>query len=121
MYEIEGKRIFVMGGASSHDKQYRTEGKSWWRQELPSQTELDRARANLDAAGWTVDIGITHCAPTGIALSMKRHNEADRLTDFLQTVREKLEFHYWLFGHYHRNEIIDEKYVLLYEQLVRVL
>ena len=30
-------------------------------------------------------------------------------------------FHYWLFGHYHDNRIIDEKYVLLYEQMVRIL
>lgn len=52
---------------------------------------------------------------------MSRHNEADRLTDFLQMVLEKLDFHYWLFGHYHRNEIIREKYVLLYEQIVQVL
>ena len=28
---------------------------------------------------------------------------------------------YWLFGHYHDNRIIDEKYVMLYEQMVRIL
>ena len=50
-----------------------------------------------------------------------RHNEADRLTDFLQEVKEKAEYSYWLFGHYHDNRIIDEKYVLLYEQMARIL
>ena len=35
--------------------------------------------------------------------------------------RSRSQFHYWLFGHYHDNQIIDEKYVLLYEQMVRIL
>jgi len=146
VFEINGRTVFTMGGAQSHDiedglldpsdpdfrKQYidlllqgrrrfRIIGSSWWPEELPSDEEYAEALASLERVNWQVDYVITHCAPTGIALSMKRHNEADRLTDFLQTVREKLEFHYWLFGHYHRNEIIDEKYVLLYERLVRVL
>jgi predicted phosphodiesterase len=32
VYEIEGKKFFTMGGASSLDKQYRVAGKSWWPQ-----------------------------------------------------------------------------------------
>ena len=50
-----------------------------------------------------------------------RHNEADRLTDFLQEVRERAKYHYWLFGHYHDNRGIDEKHILLWEQIVRVI
>ena len=64
---------------------------------------------------------ITHCAPTSIALMGSRHNEADRLTDFLQEVRERAKYHYWLFGHYHDNKAIDEKHILLWEQIVRVI
>lgn len=29
--------------------------------------------------------------------------------------------HYWLFGHYHDNKTIDEKHILLWEQIVRVI
>ena len=76
---------------------------SWWAQELPSDEEYAEARRNLDAVGWQVDYIITHCAPTSIALMGSRHNEADRLTDFLQDVRERARYHYWLFGHYHDN------------------
>ena len=50
-----------------------------------------------------------------------RHNEADRLTDFLQEVQERAKYHYWLFGHYHDNRAIDEKHILLWEQIVRVI
>ena len=45
----------------------------------------------------------------------------DPLTDFLETIQQKTRFHYWLFGHYHYNRIFEEKYVLLWEQMVRVL
>lgn len=40
---------------------------------------------------------------------------------FPEQVRSRNQFHYWLFGHYHDNRVIDEKYVMLYEQMVRVL
>ena len=45
----------------------------------------------------------------------------DRLTGFLEEIRSRNQFHYWLFGHYHDNRIIDEKYLLLYAQIVQVL
>ena len=145
LYEICGKKIFTMGGASSHDIRdgilepddpnyerklrqlnaagalYRINHRSWWKEELPSEDEYRTAREALDKAGWDVDYIITHCAPTSIALMGSRHNEADRLTDFLQEVRERAKYHYWLFGHYHDNKAIDEKHILLWEQIVRVI
>ena len=50
-----------------------------------------------------------------------RHNESDPLTDFLQEVKERAHYHYWLFGHYHDNRSINEKYILLWEQIVQVI
>lgn len=38
-------------------------------------------------------------SPASIVFQMSRHNEADRLTDFLETVRQRCEFDYWFFGH----------------------
>ena len=67
-----------------------------------------------------MDYIITHCAPTSIALMGSRHNEADRLTDFLQEVRERAKYYYWLFGHYHDNKAVDEKHILLWEQIVQI-
>lgn len=145
VYDICGYTFFSMGGAQSHDieagildpsavdfaeryltlkkakARFRVDHQSWWKEELPGDAEYGEAIRNLERHNWAVDYVITHCAPTSIARSMSRHNEADRLTDFLQMVQEQLDFHYWLFGHYHRNEIIQEKYVLLYEQIVQVL
>lgn len=145
IFELEGCRFFTMGGAKSHDiedgilepdtpdferrltmlqrkprARYRINHISWWAQELPSDEEYAEARRNLDAVGWQVDYIITHCAPTSIALMGSRHNEADRLTDFLQDVQKRAKYHYWLFGHYHDNKAVDEKHILLWEQIVQI-
>ena len=121
VFELESYRFFTMGGAKSHDTNHRINHISWWRQELPSDEEYSEALQNLERYNWQVDYIITHCAPTSIALMGSRHNEADRLTDFLQEVRERAKYHYWLFGHYHDNKAIDEKHILLWEQIVRII
>ena len=102
-------------------KRYNTPHRSHVVKTRLTDEEYAEARRNLDAVGWQVDYIITHCAPTSIALIGSRHNEADRLTDFLQEVRERAKYHYWLFGHYHDNKAIDEKHILLWEQIVRVI
>lgn len=88
---------------------------------MPSEEEYAEARKNLAKVDWAVDYVITHCAPTSIALMENRHNKADPLTDFLQEVKERAHYHYWLFGHYHDNRAIDEKRILLWEQIVQVI
>lgn len=146
VFELEGYHFFTMGGAKSHDTEdgilepgapdferkllmlqrkprarYRINHISWWAQEMPSEEEYAEARKNLAKVDWAVDYVITHCAPTSIALMENRHNEADPLTDFLQEVKERAHYHYWLFGHYHDNRAIDEKHILLWEQIVQVM
>ena len=145
VFDLGGRMFFAMGGASSHDIQdgilepdapdflrrfqqlnaqgaaFRVNHRSWWREELPNEAEYAEARANLDRAGWTVDYILTHCAPTSIALQFSRHNVADHLTDFLQEVKDRVQYHYWLFGHYHGNKAIDTKHILLWEQIVQIL
>lgn len=146
VFELQGYTFFTMGGAKSHDvedgildpkapdfetrrmmlhimgrRRYRVLGQSWWPEELPSKNEYTRARQNLDKHDWAVDYIITHCAPTDLALAINRHNKADPLTDFLQEIQEKAQYHYWLFGHYHGNQAIDNKHILLWEQIVQVI
>ena len=143
---VKAYHFFTMGGAKSHDTEdgilepgapdferkllmlqrkprarYRINHISWWAQEMPSEEEYAEARKNLAKVDWAVDYVITHCAPTSIALMENRHNEADPLTDFLQEVKERAHYHYWLFGHYHDNRAIDEKHILLWEQIVQVI
>ena len=88
---------------------------------MPSDEEYAEARQTLEQLDWKIDYIITHCVPTTIQQKINPRFKSDKLTDFLEEIRVRSQFHYWLFGHYHDNQIIDEKYVLLYEQMVRVL
>lgn len=106
VFDIEGCKFFTMGGAPSHDIEYRTEGKSWWPEEVPSQKERDAAFKKLDEYDWEIDYVITHDAPTCIAdeLIYMKHDYTRRLTeynDWLQIIAKSLVFKRWFCGHYH--------------------
>ena len=144
-YGIEGYTFFTMGGASSRDIEdgilnpyavdfeerywfmrrmrcrFRVNHYSWWKEELPSDEEYAEARKTLERIGWAADYIITHCAPNHIVKKLNSDYTFDRLTTFLEKIRRKAKFHYWLFAHYHDNKIIDERYVLLWEQIVQII
>lgn len=60
---------------------------------------------------------LTHCAPSSIVKKLNPGYGTDELTDFLETVKQRCQFAYWFFGHYHRNQIVDERYILQWEQI----
>ena len=120
IYEIDGKKIFTLGGASSHDKNFRKEGKNWWKQELPNEHEYTYAVDNLNKTDNTVDIIITHCAPTNIQRKIAPTYKTDTLTDFLQCIKSNVNYSKWFFGHYHVDLEIDEKHIAIYNKIVSV-
>ncbi len=76
---------------------------------------------NIKACGGEVDYVVSHCASTTMqAILSEGMYKPDRLTDYLMEVEEKLRFKKWFFGHYHDNRNVDNKHVLLYEQIVRI-
>ena len=88
---------------------------------MPSDEEYRLALETLERVNWDVDYVVTHCGPTSIVQQLDPRYESDPLTDFLERIRKRIQCHYWLFGHYHDNQIIDDKYVLLWERIVQVL
>ena len=118
VFDIAGMRCFTLGGASSHDRSGRVEGRSWWPEELPSDADFQEALANLDAAGWRVDTVLTHCASERAQVAIAPWFERDRLTNFLQYLEERLHFDHWYFGHYHVDKVIDERHRALYGDIL---
>lgn len=51
-------------------------------------------------------------------LSAEAFYRHDRLTDYLDRIKDLCDFKIWFFGHYHANERIGEKFVLLYDKVV---
>ncbi len=145
IFDIGGFRFFAMGGAASHDIQdgvldpaapnfeqeyrlkrrqqqfFRVKGVSWWEEDMPSQEEYEEADRNLERVGWKVDYIITHCCPTSVQQKLDPSFSPDALTDYHQKLERLCDFRYWLFGHYHDNRKIDDRFILLWEQIVRVV
>lgn len=103
IYTIEGKTFFVMGGAPSTDKYRRTEGVSWWAQEVPTSEELYEGLNNLDAVGNKVDFVLTHTAPYEVAkLALNAwYVDKDPVNQYLEVVAETVDYGDWYFGHWH--------------------
>lgn len=118
VFDLDGVRLLALGGARSVDRAWRTEGKSWWPQEMPGEDELARTEAALDACGRRVDVVATHCAPTMVQYWLDRAFEPDRLTDFLEYLRGTVEFDRWFFGHYHMDRDFADGFSALYERIV---
>lgn len=125
IYEINGKKFFTMGGATSIDKGLRTEGVSWWRTEMPSREEYEEALDNLEKVNYEVDYVLTHCAPYSILGIMDfycRWYERDALTSFFDHLEfeNNLKFKMWFFGHYHMDRNIENKYICLYDVIEEI-
>lgn len=109
IFSIEGKSFFALGGAHSHDKIYRTEGVSWWKDEVPNLTELSKGMRNLNRRGRNVDIVLTHDVPTSIGAMISDFFDSNDFGDFLDAyILNGVNFSSWYAGHLH----IDEDVVL---------
>lgn len=147
VFDLRGFSFFVFGGARSHDisggllrpyefntekefkatykklrdagAMFRVEHISWWKEELPSNEEMERGLKELSLHNWKVDYVVSHCAPSSIA-TLAGFSDRNRLTQYLEKVNRKLTFRKWFFGHYHGNSQILGRYIMLYEQVVRI-
>lgn len=54
-WETNRGRFFTFGGCCSIDKLYRTEGFTWFPQEMPTTEEYREGWENLERAGFQVD------------------------------------------------------------------
>lgn len=122
VFTIEGKTFFSMGGAYSIDKYMRTEGYSWWSEELPCDAEYKEAVANLKKYDNKVDYVISHTAPQSIIhwMGYVPDSHDQELTGFFAWIYHDISFKYWYFGHWHNDNIINDKARLLWFDVVKI-
>lgn len=148
VFELCGNKFFAFGGASSHDiddgildaddfddyeefrdtvnhwynanKMFRINHISWWKQELPSEEEMQFGLKILEEHGNKVDFIISHCCPQQVASVFSNgYYKSDILTSYFNMVADTVDFTKWFFGHYHDNQVVMSKFIMLYEQIVR--
>lgn len=127
MYEIEGKKYFVFGGALSIDKHWRTPYVSWWPEEQPTQSDYDNAITNLEKNNWTFDYFLSHTAEDELAETVLGHDVIpDSTGRMLGALKHEIKEHggsfkVHFFGHLHTfwKGVIDSyEWYCLYEQIM---
>ena len=123
VFEIDGKKFFTFGGAYSVDKMYRTEGITWFPEEIPSKEEYEEGWKNLEKANFQVDYILSHTAPRKVAAAIGYGELSDdevELRQFLQRVADETEFTAWYFGHFHEDTDVEGQFFCLYEEIVEL-
>lgn len=122
VYEIDGKKIFTMGGASSHDRgpaKGQKTCKGWWPEELPDRSDYQTAGANLQKYNYKVDYIVTHCLPTSLQSEVTKGKfHPDGLTQYLQSIYQSVSYEHWYCGHYHVDRDIGQNVTILYNRIV---
>ncbi|GAB6989514.1 metallophosphoesterase family protein [Paenibacillus pini] len=124
MFDIEGQKFFTFGGAASHDKEYRKEGKTWWSREMPSKGEYEEGLDILNKHDWRADYILTHtCSTTALEYISERygiHMELDKMHLYFYNIEEKLSYKKWFFGHFHHDCELPKDQRLIYCDMVRI-
>lgn len=98
----DGRTIMFFGGAESIDKELRTEGDTWFREEIITQRDF----LNLpDPSTTKIDIFITHTCPAELVCELVKYYPEKgmepsniALSELWKMYRPKL----WIFGHWHK-------------------
>jgi UDP-2,3-diacylglucosamine pyrophosphatase LpxH len=117
--DVDGKKIFLVGGAVSIDRKERVEGNSFWKDEIFQfkEDELNKLMRRVSK----IDIVVTHSAPNEFLPNQidetvlhfaerdenllsdiaKERDEHSLLMDHLQRQGALPEF--WYYGHFHKS------------------
>lgn len=110
IYHIEGKRFFCFGGCKSSSK-WKEMG-LWHEGEEPSEEELEFAHQNLKKCGCKVDYILTHKYEQTPA----RGTVCEALQKFTCFLEENVNYNKWYAGHWHKNQTVDPKHILVYDK-----
>ena len=121
IFNIQGKKIFSMGGAYSIDKATKKYQGIHWEEELPNNEEYREAANALKAVDFQVDYIISHTAPQRIIAYMGKIPDAHdaELTGFLEWVMVETKFKKWYFGHWHEERELRGDFRCLWYDVVQ--
>ena len=112
VFNIDGYKFFTLGGGFSHDVNYRTEHKNWWKDDICTIEEAKHAFATLEKNNWEVDYILSHDTYSSHPLAHKYETDMSLygddyydLHDCLETVEKKTDYKMWFSGHYHDDMI----------------
>ncbi len=122
IFEIDGLKIFTMGGGESPDLDARLEDNPWLKYEIPSKEELLEGAANLEDNDCKIDVIITHEPSSTIKGFLKLgESESVRVTTlnaYFDELSRCSEFGRWFFGSLHLDKYISNTYIGVHKAIV---
>lgn len=126
VYDLEGTKILVLGGAYSVDKYYRQMmGYRWFADEqIPKKRRAEILSYVKQLK--KVDLVLSHTCPeqwqpTDLFLDGLDQSTVDKsMEEWLSEVEKNLTYKHWLFAHFHANRKINEKVTMLYKDIINL-
>lgn len=113
LYNIDGKKVLVIGGAYSIDKDYRlSNGYEWFKDEQLTEKEKDSILTKYK--GTHIDIVLSHTCPlkyepVEVFINGIDQSKVDKtMEEFLDEIEENINYDKWYCGHYHTEKQIDK-------------
>lgn len=120
IYDMEGLRHIVIGGAYSVDKFYRiSRGYGWWEDEQPSEDIKRYVEQQLK--GNAIDVVLSHTCPfkyepvEEFISGIDQSTVDDSTERWLDTIEESTDYIAWFCGHWHTNKRIDDMHFLFHQ------
>ncbi len=124
VFEIEGHKIFTFGGGESTDKDMRIPTRLWWRDEMPSATEMTEAAKCLDERGRQVDYILTHEPPSLVKSAMllrkSMSENVNKLNGFFEEIDENCVYKHWFFGSMHEDRLVTPKHTCVFKKILPI-
>lgn len=123
VFEIEGEKIFAMGGGESPDIDMRGDS-AISADETPTREQMREGAKNLERYKFKVDYVITHEPAQKIKNFLKlKDGDALRfsgLNAYFQELSENCEYTRWFFGSLHEDKFVSPSQIALFQNLVNV-
>ncbi len=120
IYDIDGIKHLVIGGAYSVDKEYRQSlGFGWWADEQPSDDIKRYVERQVKTKAF--DVILSHTCPFKYEpietfLSCIDQSKVDSSTErWLDTIEKTANYKAWYCGHWHINKRIDKMHFLFHD------
>ena len=124
IFEIEGKKIFTMGGGESSDVDIRRDVNAWSKDEIPTQEELLEGAENLEMANYDMDVIVTHEPPLKVKSFLNlNENEMLRVTAlnaYFEELSEHCKFKKWFFGSLHVDKYISGTHRAIFKDIINI-
>ena len=126
IYDFDGLKTIVIGGAYSVDKDYRLRnGWKWFPDEQPSEEIKRYVEEQLDSVNWQVDCVLSHTVPCQYEpverfLPSIDQRKVDKTTElWLDKIEQKLDYKHWYAGHYHCSKRVENLRIMFTD--IRIL